>query len=90
MRNMAGPTMTRLGPDWRHTRYRNPKPQYFVYQVCGWLLGVSYGTSGAKSYKFEDGRLIIYDESGAEVLNDSVASLRSMLRKVKWPNYPWS
>lgn len=90
VRSSYGPVMTKNGLDWRHTRYRNSKPQYFVYQICGWLLGASFGSPQAKSYKFEGGRLIIYNEAGEEVLNDTIGNLKARLRRTKWPNYPWN
>ena len=54
------------------------------------MLGVKFGSDGAKRYEWKGGKITIYDKDDNIVLEGSFAELLGRLRKNKWPNYPWS
>jgi len=82
--------MTSSGLDWRPIDQRRPKTQYFIYQVCSWVLGVRFGSDAAKRYEWKGGKITIYDKDNNIALEGSFAKLLGDLRRTKWPNYPWS
>ncbi len=54
------------------------------------MLGVKFGSDGAKRYEWKGGKITIYDKDNNIVLEGGIGELQSKLRKAKWPNYPWS
>ena len=83
--------MTALGPDYRHLSRRWPAyPRYFIYQVCSYVLGARFGSDAAKRYELEGQKIRIFDKDDNVVLEGGIGELQAKLRKVKWPNYPWS
>jgi len=88
---------TGTGKDWRPFRIgkgiadQRTHYSYFVYQLCDYILGVKFGTSGAKTFEFKDNfsRLTIKNEAGENVLSGSIEELRKMLIAIKWIEYLW-
>ncbi len=88
---LTKPIMTALGPDCRHLSRRWPAyPRYFIYQLCCYVLGIKFGSDGAKRYELEGQKIRIFDKDDNVVLEGGIGELQAKLRKAKWPNYPWS
>ena len=54
------------------------------------MLGARFGSDAAKRYEWEGQKIRIFDKDDNVVLEGGIGELQAKLRKVKWPNYPWS
>ena len=89
------PYNTKRGKDWRETREGNgianqgTHKNYFIYQLCNYVLGVKFGSPGAKNVEYLGNYLAIKNDAGETVLSGNIPALRCQLIEAKWPHYPW-